>query len=438
MKRILSVMIMVMLLVVFTSCENKIEEPVVTDDFSITTLRIMHRWPPSTDVVGDIMFNVLNEFDEANPDIELVVDSVPPAMYEEQLTVRLASEQGPDVYIIWPGARIEAQVRKGDISDITELWVSNGWFDQFSESVISGSTHQDGVMYSLPVEIKPNTFWYNKQIFDELGLVEPDTWDELLEVAKQCKLSGYTPFAVGGHLTRWMPAFWFDFILLNTAGGDFREDLMWGRESWESEEVYRTFEIWKSLIDAGYFNEDANDIDSRQASRTVIEGQAAMMLQGPWASIYFTEDDASMEPMVDFGLFAFPVIDDSVEQAAQGAIIGWAINPDTKEEEAAKRLLEFLAREESMSYIAEQRNTLVSRKDISFDVYDVGMRVIMAELDQATGDNQFFMNFELATLPPMQEAGMEAFIDFYDNTDNYFELCEELERVSRETFGPLQ
>lgn len=437
MKRHISVIIIMLMLALLVSCQpqNKIE-PI--EEVPVTKLRIMHRWPPSKEVVGDIMLTVLSEFDEANPDIELIIDSVPPAMYEEQLTVRLAAEQGPDVFIIWPGARVEAQVLKGDITQLNQVWDDFGWYDLFTESVISGSTHQDGAMYTLPVEIKPNTFWYNKHIFDELGLSEPTTFDELMEIAKTSKEAGYVPFSVGGHLTRWMPAFWFDLILLNTAGGEFREDLMWGRESWESEEVYRAFEIWKEIIDAGYFNEDAVDIDSRQASAKVIDGEAAMMLQGPWASVYFTDDMAEMEPMVDFGLFAFPVIDQGVPQAAHGAIIGWAINPDTKEEEAAIRLLEFLADKEAMSYIAQKRNTLVSRQDISSDVYDENMRVIMDRLSDETADNPFFMNFELATLPPMQEAGMEAFIQFYEDTDTYKALCARLEEVSRETFGEIK
>lgn len=399
-----------------------------------TVLNIMHRAPPDPEKndFGTILNVLFDRFEAENPDIDLQVNTVPSSMYESQLTVRLAAEEGPDIYIYWPGGRVESQIRNGDIREIGQVWKDNDLTELFKPGVVAGSIHTDGKIYSLPIEYKPNTFWYNKGIFEELGLEEPRTWAELKAVAESCQEAGYIPFAVGPYLTRWMPVFWFDYLLLNTAGGDFRERLMWGKESWESPEVHRVFELWKELIDQGYFNDNLDTADSKEAIGMVAKGEAAMMLQGPWAINEFKLYD--LEAQVDYDMFPFPVMDYSVAPAAEGATVSWCINPATDAYEACERFLAFMAGYEAMEYLASERNTLSPRSDIDFEIYDEATRGLMEELSNVVNESTLYMNFELATLPAMQDAGMDAFITFMKEPETYKEICAELERISRETF----
>lgn len=426
----ISLMIIVLII---TSCTNssinqelEAVEPIV--------INVMHRWPiePERELMGNLLKDMFVEFEAQNPDIQVNIDSVPSSMYESQLTVRLAAEDGPDVFIYWPGGRTESQIRKGDIMDITHVWEENQLFDEFKSGVIQGSTHTDGKIYTLPIESKPNTFWYNKKIFDELGLNEPSTWDELLDHAGIIKEAGYTPFAVSGNLTRWMPAFWFDYILLNTAGGEFRERLMWGKESWESPEVYKVFELWKEIVDAGYFNQNINTADNKEVSGMVGKGEAAMMLQGPWAISDLKL--LGLEPGKDFDLFPFPQISESIQPAAEGAILAWAVNSNSKVVPEAERLLAYMAEYDTVLYLSSKRNTLGARKDIGMEIYDETTMPLMEGLNEILNESSLYMNFELATLPTIQDAGMDGFIEFLNSPENYKEICAELEKISRETF----
>ena len=421
-------------LILVTSCRNtSTSQEIVEEAPEQVVINVMHRWPiePERELMGNLLNDMFREFESQNPDIKIKVDSVPSSMYESQLTVRLASEEGPDVYIYWPGGRTESQIRKDDILDITHVWDENMLFDKFKEGVIQGSTHTDGRMYTLPIESKPNTFWYNKSIYNELGLVEPESWDQLMNHAKIIKEAGYIPFAVSGNLTRWMTAFWFDYILLNTSGGEFRERLMWGEESWESEQVFNTFEIWKEMVDAGYFNSSINSADSKEVTAMVANGEAAMMLQGPWAISEMAL--LGLEPGEDFDLFPFPVINEELKPAAEGAILAWAINPSSSVIPATERLMAYMAQYESSKFLSSKRITLGARKDIGMEIYDEKTRPLMEGLNDVLNESPLYMTFDLATLPPIQDAGMDAFIEFLNNPEDYKDICARLEEVSRAT-----
>lgn len=432
---VVGILVVAMMVGLLSGCglEDARDEGTVTEP-EVKVINVMHRFPPEPEpeLMGNLIIHMIESFEAQNPDIKVIADSVPSSMYESQLTVRLAAEEGPDIYMLWPGGRAESQLRKGDILDVTDVWEDNHLFDLFKQGVVNGSTHTDGQIYTLPIEYKPNTFWYNAKIFDDLGIEVPETWDDLMAVAQTCKEAGYVPFAVGGKLTRWMPAFWFDYLLLNTAGGDFRERLMWGMESWESPQVYHVFELWKEALDQGYFNDNFKEADSKEAIRMVGNGEAVMMLQGPW-----TINDLMLQgkiPEVDFNLFPFPQVDPDVPQAAEGAIIAWAVNPNSEALEASKRFIAFMADYEAAEYLASKRNTLGPRKDIGYDIYTSETRSMMEGLGQITDEATLYMNFELATLPPIQDAGMEAIIEFMANPEDYKAICARMEAISRATF----
>ena len=83
--------------------------------------------------------------------------------------------------------------------------------------------------------------FYNSALFEQVGAMVPTTWDELVDVAEKFKMAGIPAFALGS-LDRWPAQFWFDMILLRTAGNDYREKLMNGDASYTDAEVVRA--LW--------------------------------------------------------------------------------------------------------------------------------------------------------------------------------------------------
>ena len=71
--------------------------------------------------------------------------------------------------------------------------------ESFSRDVLLGAINRaDGRVYGVPFAVQTVQVLYNKAIFRELGLEEPSTWDEFLQLAAKVKEAGYIPFANGG------------------------------------------------------------------------------------------------------------------------------------------------------------------------------------------------------------------------------------------------
>ena len=60
-----------------------------------------------------------------------------------------------------------------------------------------GKAFGDGKMYSLPISKSTEVLYYNKTVFDELGLTPPTTWDEMEEVCKALKAAYPTCIPLG-------------------------------------------------------------------------------------------------------------------------------------------------------------------------------------------------------------------------------------------------
>ncbi|NKB67731.1 MAG: extracellular solute-binding protein [Candidatus Latescibacteria bacterium] len=71
------------------------------------------------------------------------------------------------------------------------------WIDGLDGKLIE-RYRLDGKSYTLPIDYIDIAVFYNRDLFAQLGLVEPETWQEWLELCQQVERAGYVPIAVGG------------------------------------------------------------------------------------------------------------------------------------------------------------------------------------------------------------------------------------------------
>ena len=173
----------------------------------------------------------------------------------------------------------------------------------------------------------------------QVGAMVPTTWDELVDVAEKFKMADIPAFALGS-INRWPGQFWFDMILLRTAGNDYRNQLMSGEASYTDPEVVRAFSLWNDLVQAGYFYPDANAYDWDEAANQVANGEAAMTLMGTWIGGLYAGND--MVPGEDFDYFSFPTIDEDTPRASLGPIDTFVVSADAANPDAAKAFLVLL------------------------------------------------------------------------------------------------
>jgi raffinose/stachyose/melibiose transport system substrate-binding protein len=212
----------------------------------------------------------------------------------------------------------------------------------FSGDVLLGATNRaDGRVYGVPFAVQTVQVLYNKAIFRELGLEEPSTWDELLQLAAKVKEAGYIPFANGGK-EGWTLETFFGAVAPTFYGGNtFFEEVTTGKTTFTDPRFKAAIE--KMLALRPYLPDQYMGVGYTDMQMMFAQEMAAMFLAG----IYELGTLVQMNPDLEIGLFVVPG-----ETADQSKYItmyvdgSYGINAATKHPEAALEFIRFLASQE--------------------------------------------------------------------------------------------
>src|SRR5690625_3439226 len=120
---------------------------------------------------------VIEKFNEKYPNIKLTFNPTKNTEYNTILNTALQAGEGPDIFHLRPyGAGIELG-EAGYVEPINDL----EGLDVFSEDALMASRGENGDQYGVPLNISTTQVYYNKEIFSDLGLEEPTTWDEVID-----------------------------------------------------------------------------------------------------------------------------------------------------------------------------------------------------------------------------------------------------------------
>lgn len=144
---------------------------------------------------------VIREFETRYPDTRIEVVNV--SLIREYLVTQLSSENAPDV--VWVNVEdVWVDTQKGWYIPLDNflnapnpfvaekndpnLPGAKQWWDMFRyQAVTRGKAAPDGKNYCLTLSMIETGIFYNKTIFDELGLQPPETWEEWLDICKKIK-----------------------------------------------------------------------------------------------------------------------------------------------------------------------------------------------------------------------------------------------------------
>ena len=315
---------------------------------------------------------------------------------------------------------------------IDDVWDANDMGSQFPQAVIDTAVTYDMHRYALPLTLHWVGMFYNTALFEQVGASVPTTWDELVAVADMFKEAGIPAFALGS-MNRWPGQFWFDMILLRTAGNDYRNELMSGAASYTDDEVVRAYGLWKELVDGGHFYPDANAYDWDEAASQVANGEAAMTLMGTWIGGYYA--GLELEPGVDFDYFSFPTIDADTPRASLGPIDTFVVSADAANPDAAKAFLAHLTDPEIQLQFAEGAGNLAPSLLVDTSNYNDVVARIAAEI---AADPVFAFNYDLATPPPVAEVGLNSFSEFMANPGDYMAMLERVQEDAAAEFAGME
>ena len=266
--------------------------------------------------------------------------------FKSMIHKTLAGGNPPELFTYWAGAKTQDLVDQDKLEPIDDVWREASLDSRFSPVVISTASTYNGRKYLLPIGQHVAVFFYNSKVFAQAGLRPPASWDELAAAAEKLKAQGVTPFALGAR-ERWPAQFWFDYLLLRTAGPEYRDWLMQGKAAYTDRQVKKVFALWADLLKKGYFNKSANDLDWAEATQLVCSGEAAATLMGTWAIQFLTGEGCGLKEEDGFDFFPFPSIDPDIPKVAVGPVDGIVLAKASVNRELARKVLTFFAEPES-------------------------------------------------------------------------------------------
>lgn len=382
---------------------------------------------------GELGQKGINEiFESFNDSTGIAVEDSPIGHedFKTGILVRAAGDSLPDVFSYWAGARTQFVVDAGNLAPIDEMWDANDLDSVVAKSVADGATLYNGKRYLVPFGYHYAGMFYNPKVMAEAGIEEmPKTWDDLVAACATLREMDIDPIALGSK-NRWPAQFWFDYLLLRTAGPDYRARLMAGDASYTDPEVKKAMGLWKDLIDAGCFADNSNANTWTDASDQVARGDAAMTLMGTWITGYWNGQE--LKAAEDYDFFEFPVIDASAPNAVVGPVDGLVVAANAEHPEAARKLLAWLVSDPAVqAKWAQVQGALSPNVEVDVATYTP---VMQRALDTVNNADAFAFNYDLATPPPVAEVGLNMFAEFMNDSSDVDSLMDKTQKGAEDAF----
>jgi glucose/mannose transport system substrate-binding protein len=204
--------------------------------------------------------------------------------YNLALRDRLLSGDPPDTFQVAAGsALLDTWARGRYLEPLTNLWEVEGWRAVFPRALLDQLSF-DGEIYAVPANIhRGNLLWYNRHLFDQLGLSPPASLADLFTVAERLWARGIAPLVYGSREPANLVHL-FETVLLGVSGPSFYRNLFAGRAAWVDVQVAEALHVFERLL--GYLNPDHRLLTWDLAGALVQSGQAAMTIMGDWLKGY--------------------------------------------------------------------------------------------------------------------------------------------------------
>ena len=283
---------------------------------------------------------VLEAFKAKYPNVTVDFQYSPPvADYVEKLSTLLYSGAGPDIFYMALENR-EDLIKGNYVEDLSaEPYMANG----IIPDSVKNTYGADGKAYSLAVDCWVGGIFYNKDIFDQVGITEePKTWDELLAVCQKLKDAGIQPImdnCQDAAVNFTAPLYGSE---VKAGNANIVQDIYDGKATFK--DTWTTpITMWKEgLIDNGYLTADMVGATSDEIVSAFATGQVAMILCGSWNLNTIN----TINPNMNYKCMGVP---GTKETYYCGAInVGLCINSASQNKELAKAFLEFAASPEGL------------------------------------------------------------------------------------------
>jgi multiple sugar transport system substrate-binding protein len=367
-----------------------------------------------------VMEGMVADFQEMHPELDIELTIVDREAWKTQIRNALGANP-PDVVNWYAANRMLPFVNAGLFADVSDLWQEP---EMEALASTKGAMTIDGKQWGVPYTYYQWGMYYRDDIFQELGLEEPATWEEEKANCQAILDSGRKCYAIGTKFL-WTAGGWFDYINSRTNGYDFHMALARGEIPWTDERVRQSFANWRELIDMGAYIDDHQTYSWQEALPFMINGEAASYLMGNFA-VAAMRDGGLTDDQIDF--YQFPKINPDVDFAEDAPTDTFHIASGAQNPEAARAFLRFVVSPENQTKInagdALGQLPVNAQAQIGDDKFlQEGFEMLSS--NAGGGIMQFFDRDFPAEMASVGMEGLQEFMVFPDNLDDILARLED-------------
>ncbi|MDO4649061.1 MAG: extracellular solute-binding protein [Eubacteriales bacterium] len=305
------------------STEAKAEDAAATGDVKV--IKLFHRFPD--DPCNGFIEEKIAEYESMHPDIKFEVTSAQNQPYKEKIKVVIGSDECPDIFFSFCGEFSERFIREGLLMDLTPyLEADPEWKDSLMETQMTEYTTADGMIYGIPFRLDAKEFFYNRDIFDQLNLEVPETWDEFITCLDTIQAAGIVPIAEGNQ-DKWPACHYIGALNEQCVSDEVRaKDYNPTTGEFTDPGYVEALEKYQTLV--SYMNMGVNGMTHDMARLGFTQDQNAIL----FAELVEITNIKAENPDLKYGMFKFPVIEGAKGNPAlvSGAPEGFAISSKTQ------------------------------------------------------------------------------------------------------------
>ncbi len=290
------------------------------------------------------------QYEAAHPDVKLILET--PATggveFSRALLSRIQTGDPPDLVSTNSSSDPWLWSLENWFLDVTDVMEERGWGEKMAPGYDAAAVR--GRMYFVPYLATGTPYLiYNKDVFDENGLTEPNTLEEFYHVVDVVKSQGYEALAVGNR-DGWPAEHIWSVLGMRSMLWE-RYKTLWS--SWRPEvpptvkvtdpDVLFVYELMKEWVERGVFSKGMMAMNSNEG-RGIFETEKAVMFSAHQLHVQRLAD-ANLP--FEFDIARFPTVNRDIPKRLMYEHASWQIVPYESElQEIAFDIIDFILSEE--------------------------------------------------------------------------------------------
>ncbi|MCD7061128.1 ABC transporter substrate-binding protein [Pelagibacterium xiamenense] len=290
------------------------------------------------------------DFEARNPNIDIEIETRPGGGEGDNIVkTRLATGQMTDIFLYNSGSLLQALAPSQTLVPLTDQPFLDRVLDSFESTVTSG-----GDVYGVPVQTAMGGgILYNRDIYEELDLEIPMTWDAFMANNATIAEAGYVP-VIQTYRDTWTSQLFVlaDFYNVLAEEPDFAERYTANEAKYAtSDAALEGFRHLAEVHEAGYMNEDFGAATYDDGLRMLSTGEGAHY---PMLTFAIAAIEATYPENLDsVGFFAQPGSDPEINGLTTWMPAALYVPKTTSHPEEAMAFLDFVASVDGCNAITE-------------------------------------------------------------------------------------